>query len=64
MTRQQKFEKLQDLVLDNYIKALENNELKAMELGPIITLLKNNKVVQEKAEFSEADLIESLVEDA
>lgn len=63
MTRQQKFEKLQDLVLDNYIEALENNELKAMELGPIITLLKNNKVVQEKAEYSESDLIESLVEE-
>lgn len=63
ITRAQKFELLQDMVLDTYIEALANNELKAMELAPIVTMLKNNKVVQEKKEHSEADLIDELVEE-
>jgi len=61
MTRSQKFERLQDLVLDTYLDALDNGELKAMELAPIVTMLKNNKVVQERQEESEADVIDSLV---
>jgi hypothetical protein len=63
LTRSQKFELLQDMVLDTYLDALENGELKAMELAPIVTMLKNNKVVQEKKEHSESDLIDELVED-
>lgn len=63
LTRSQKFELLQDLVLDSYIDALQTGGIKPMELAPIVTLLKNNKVVQEKQETSESDLIDSLIED-
>ncbi len=63
LTRSQKFELLQDMVLDTYLDALENGELKAMELAPIVTMLKNNKVVQEKKEHSESDLIDELIEE-
>lgn len=63
MTRQQKFEKLQDLVLDSYITALETGGIKPMELAPIVTLLKNNKVIQEKQEHSESDLIDELIDE-
>jgi len=63
LTRSQKFERLQDLVLDSYIDALESGGIKPMELAPIVTLLKNNKVVQEKQEHSESDLIDDLVEE-
>ena len=63
LTRSQKFEMLQDLVLDSYIDALRTGGIKPMELAPIVTLLKNNKVVQEKQEHSESDLIDDLVDD-
>ena len=62
-TRSQKFEHLQDLVLDTYIDALEAGGIKPMELAPIVTLLKNNKVVQEKSEQSESEIIDALIED-
>lgn len=63
MTRQQKFERLQDLVLDTYLEALEGGKISPHELGPIVTMLKNNKVIQEKQEYSESDFIETLVEE-
>lgn len=64
MTRREKLERLNDLVIDVAITELESGEVTLKDIAPIITLLKNNQVVEDKkAEFSEADLIEELVED-
>jgi len=64
MTKKQKFAELDSLVLDNYIVALSVGKISPVELAPIVTYLKNNKVVQDsKDEETESDVIESLVED-
>ena len=64
MSKRQKFAELDSLVLDNYIIALSVGKISPVELAPIVTYLKNNKVVQDsKEEETEADVIESLVED-
>jgi hypothetical protein len=61
--RLEKLNKLQDLVIDKYIQALEDNEIDAKDLGSVITLLKNNKVVEDKKIFSESDLIDGLIDE-
>ena len=61
--RLEKLNKLQDLVIDKYIQALEDNEIDAKDLGSVITLLKNNKVVEDKKIFSESDLIDELIDE-
>lgn len=63
MTRLEKLNKLQDLVLDTYIEALQEGELKAMELAPIVTLLKNNKILEDKKVTPESEVIDGLVEE-
>lgn len=64
MNKRQKFAQLDGLVLDNYIIALSIGKISPIELAPIVTYLKNNKVVQDsKEEESEADVIDDLVED-
>ena len=63
MTRREKLEKLNDLVIDEAINQLESGEVSLKDLNSIITLLKNNKVVEEKVEHSESDLIDTLIED-
>lgn len=62
MTLRQKLEKLNELLIDKCIDMIEEGELKPTDLGSIVTLLKNNKVIEEKRELSEADLIDSLIE--
>jgi hypothetical protein len=61
LTLAQKLSKLNELVVDNLIEGIENGDIKPMEMQGAITLLKNNKVVQERQEESEADVIDSLV---
>jgi len=63
MTKAQKLRELDDLLLDSYIGAMEEGNLKPLELGAVVTYLKNNKEVAEKKEHSEADLIDELVEE-
>lgn len=64
MTKKAKFAELDSLVLDSYIVALSVGKISPIELAPIVTYLKNNKVVQDsKEEESEADIIDSMVED-
>lgn len=64
MSKAQKFAFLDTLVLDNYIIALSVGKISPIELAPIVTYLKNNKTVQDKKEEeSEADVIESLIDD-
>ena len=63
MTRREKLELLNDLVIDEAIKQLESGEVNLKDLNSIITLLKNNKVVEEKQEHDEAELIDNLIKD-
>lgn len=62
MTKAQKLKELDSLLLDSYIGAMEDGDLKPLELGAVVTYLKNNKEIAEKKEHSESDLIENLVE--
>lgn len=48
-----KLEKLQLLVVDKYIQALEEDEIHVRDFAPVITLLNHNNVVV-KAEASES----------
>ena len=64
MSKGQKFAELDGLVLDNYIIALTVGKISPIELAPIVTYLKNNKVIQDKKEEeSEADVIDELVDE-
>jgi len=63
MTRRERLEKLNDLVIDIAIKELEANNVGVKDLNAIITLLKNNKVLDEHKELTESDIVDSLVED-
>lgn len=62
-TRREKLEQLNDLIIDKAIEELENGELSIKDANGIITLLKNNKVIEEEKVISESDVIDSLVED-
>lgn len=62
MTLRQKLETLNELLVDACIDNLQSGYIKPNDLGAIVTLLKNNKVVEEKRELSESDLIDSLIE--
>lgn len=59
----QKLEMLNELLVDECINNLSTGKTKPNDLGAIVTLLKNNKVVEEKREVSESDLIDELIED-
>lgn len=63
MTRREKLERLNELVIDVAIDELEAGGVSLKDLSSIITLLKNNSVVEEKHEHDEAAVIDSLVED-
>lgn len=63
LTLRQKLETLNELLVDACIENLDSGKIKPNDLGAIVTLLKNNKVVEEKREISEADLIDDLIED-
>ncbi len=64
MTLRQKLEALNELLVDACIENLSSGKIKPNDLGAIVTLLKNNKVIEEKREVTESDLIEELIEDA
>lgn len=63
MSKSEKLKLMDNLLLDTYIESLEDGQLKANDLGAVVTYLKNNKEIAEKKEHSEADLIAGLVED-
>lgn len=62
-TLRQKLEMLNELLVDECIDNLAMGKMKPNDLGAIVTLLKNNKVVEEKRELSESDIIDDLIED-
>lgn len=61
-TLRAKLERLNELLVDACIENIEGGQLRPNDLGAIVTLLKNNKVVEEKREISESDLIDELIE--
>ena len=54
MTRRERLEKLNDLVIDTAIEELEAGNVGVKDLNAIITLLKNNKVLDEHKELTES----------
>lgn len=63
LSKAEKLKLLDENLLDSYIIAMESGDLKPMELGAVVTYLKNNKEIAEKKEHSEADLITELVQE-
>jgi hypothetical protein len=63
MNRREKLQKLQDLVIDKYIDALEDGSLKPMELQAVVSFLKNNKVVESEKIENEDEDYENMIED-
>lgn len=61
MTLRQKLETLNELLVDACIDNLQGGQIKPNDLGAIVTLLKNNKVVEEKRELSESDFLDTLI---
>lgn len=62
MSLREKLETLNELLVDACIKNLSSGKIKPNDLGAIVTLLKNNKVVEERREISESDEIDDLIE--
>ena len=53
-----KLERLQELLIDKYITALENDEVEVKDLSSVVTLLKNNKILAQKEDDRANELIE------
>jgi len=62
MNLDQKLKMLNELVIDSLIAGIEAGEIRPLELQGAITLLKNNKIIQENKPHSEADIIDELIE--
>jgi len=61
MSVRQKLEFLNEKLIDTCIDNLSSGKIKPNDLGAVVTLLKNNKVVEEKREESESDIIDALI---
>ena len=64
MTRKDKLEKLQGLVIDNYIQALEDGEIHFRDMSPIVSLLNQNSIVEEKGISTVEEEIEQRLKEA
>lgn len=62
LTLRQKLEVLNELLVDTCIDNLSSGFVKPNDLGAIVTLLKNNKVVELTPPTDEAELLDSLIE--
>jgi len=60
MTRPEKLSKLKDKVID---ELLECEELDSKQMSIIVTLLKDNKVIEEKVNITESDIIDDIIEE-
>ena len=60
MTRSEKLSKLKDKVID---ELLECEELDSKQMSIIVTLLKDNKVIEEKVSITESDIIDDIIEE-
>lgn len=56
-----KLERLNELLIDRCIENLESGKVKPNDLGAIVTLLKNNKVIEERREITESEILDGLI---
>jgi len=64
-TTKQKLEKLQGLVIDKYIEALEGEEdIHFRDMSPIISLLNQNAIVEERGSSTIEEEISQRIKDA
>lgn len=54
MTRAEKLEMLQDKLLDTYLDALESGDVHYRDLAPMVSLLKQNNVVEQPGDDEES----------
>ena len=57
-----KLERLNELLIDRCIDNLESGKVKPNDLGAIVTLLKNNKVIEERREITESEILDGLID--
>ena len=62
LSLRQKLEVLNELLVDSCIANLSTGIIKPNDLGAIVTLLKNNKVIEERRELSESEILDGLIE--
>lgn len=55
MTKKEKLNHLQDLVIDTYIKELESGGIHPRDFASIVSLLNQNSIVEEKSSSSIED---------
>ena len=64
MTRKDKLEKLQGLVIDKYIEALEDGDIHFRDMSPIVSLLNQNSIVEEKGRSTIEEDIQKRIKEA
>lgn len=63
-SRREKLERLQDLVIDNYIEALEEGEIHFRDMSPIVSLLNQNSIVEDKGKSTVDEEIQQRLKEA
>lgn len=64
MNRREKLELLQTLVIDNYIEALQRGDIHFRDMSPIVSLLNQNSIVEEKGKSSIEEDIQKRIKQA
>lgn len=64
ISRKQKLELLQDLVIDNYIEALQRGDIHFRDMSPIVSLLNQNNIKEEKGKSSIEEDIQARIKEA
>ena len=59
-----KLEALQELVIDAYIEGLETGDINYRDMSPIVALLNQNSIVEEKSRGSIDDEIKKRIKEA
>lgn len=62
--KKERLELLQCLVIDRYIEALERGDVHFRDMSPIVSLLSNNNMVEEKRKSTIEEEIEQRVKEA
>lgn len=64
MNRKDKLEMLQGLVIDNYILALAKGQIHFRDMSPIVSLLNQNSIVEEKGKSSIEEEVQKRIREA
>lgn len=64
MNRKQQLERLQGLVIDKYIEGLESGSIAFRDMSPIVALLNQNSIVEEKSRSTVEEEIQQRIEEA